>query len=137
MRDRSRTRPSQRALLPRDVTDPLLWRLAVDVLTAHQPGPQDRCVNLQCAGQVGPCPPARRAQQAMRAARAAAPQPPPLAHRALSREHAPRRPLRGPGRFVGWFTTSLAATTTHLRSRIPQRLPRRVPGAAMTAAHAA
>ncbi|RNH98127.1 hypothetical protein EEZ25_27940 [Micromonospora aurantiaca] len=132
MPDRSRIRPSHRALLPSDVTDPLLWRLAVDVLTAHQPGPGDQCANLQCADQVGPCSAARQAQRAMRAARRPRlPQPTP------SRERAPQRPVRNSGGFVGWFTAGLAATATHLRSRIPQRLPRRVPGATLTAAYAA
>ncbi|QOC94375.1 hypothetical protein [Micromonospora craniellae] len=115
-----RNRPSRQALLPRDVTDPLLWRLALDVLTAHPTGPDDRCVNLQCADHAGPCVPARRAHRAMRAARTT-PAPP------------PHRVTRVPERFIGWFT----ATATHLRSRIPQRLPDRIPGAANTAAHAA
>ncbi|MFG1802445.1 hypothetical protein ACGFI4_20095 [Micromonospora carbonacea] len=139
MSDRRRIRPSHRALLPSDVTDPLLWRLAVDVLTAHQPGPDDRCVNLQCADQgTGPCTAARQAQQAMRTARATAPQPPALRQPAVSsRERAPQRRVREAGGFVGWFTAGIAATATHLRSRIPQRLPRRVPGATLTTAHAA
>ncbi|WBB78572.1 hypothetical protein O7606_20440 [Micromonospora sp. WMMD882] len=139
MSDRSRIRPSHRALLPGDVTDPLLWRLAVDVLTAHQPGPDNRCVNLQCADQgPGPCTAARQAQRAMRAARAAAPQPAALPQPAVdSRERAPQRRARDVCGFVGWFTAGLAATAGHLRSRVPQRLPRRVPGAALTAAYAA
>ncbi|MEU7617271.1 hypothetical protein AB0B27_14425 [Micromonospora rifamycinica] len=136
MSDRHRNRPSYRALVPGDVTDRLLWRLAVDVLTAHQPGPDNRCVNLQCAAQgTGPCVAARQAQHAMRTARAAAPPPPPLPQPAVSsREHAPQRRARDVGGFVGWFTAGLAATATHLRSRIPHRLPQRVPGAALTAA---
>ncbi|WP_428962985.1 hypothetical protein [Micromonospora fluostatini] len=122
--------------MPRDVTDPLLWRLAVDVLTAHQTGPDSRCVNLQCADQgAGPCVAARHAQQAVRTARAAAPQPPGLPQPAAgSRERAPQRRPRDSGGFVGWFTAGLAVTATRLRSRSPQRLPRRVPGATLTAA---
>jgi hypothetical protein len=131
MSDWSRTRPSQRALVPSDVTDTLLWRLAVDVLTAHQLGPGDRCVNLQCADQVGPCMAARQAQHAMRAARTAVPR---LPQPATTWQRAPQRPVRDSGGFVGWFTAGLAATATHLRSRIPQRLPRRVPGATLAAA---
>ncbi|WP_433229878.1 hypothetical protein ACQP2H_30250 [Micromonospora sp. CA-248260] len=128
-----RSRPSRRALVPDDVTDRLLWRLAVDVLTAHQPGPDNRCVNLRCADQgTGPCVAARQAQHAMRTARAA-PSPPLPA--VTSRPQAPQR--RAASGFVGWFTAGLAATATHLRSRIPQRLPRRIPGATLTAAHAA
>ncbi|WFE59573.1 hypothetical protein [Micromonospora sp. WMMD712] len=133
MFDRSRSRPSQRALVPSDVTDPLLWRLAVDVLTAHQPGPDNRCANLQCANQVGPCPAARQAQQAMRAARTRMTKPP-LPQPAIAHAPGPQRPARDRGGFVGWFTTGLAATTTHLRARIPQRLPRRVPGATLAVA---
>ncbi|MEV0005652.1 hypothetical protein AB0H28_25675 [Micromonospora sp. NPDC050980] len=135
MSDRSRIRPSHRALLPSDVTDPLLWRLAVDVLTAHQPGPGDRCANLQCADQAGPCSAARQAQRAMGAARAA--QPTHLPQPAPTREPAPQRPVRDCGGFVGWFTAGVAATATRLRTRIPQRLPRRVPGATLITAYAA
>lgn len=136
MLERSRTRPSHRALVPDNVTDPLLWRLAVDVLTAHQPGPDGRCVNLQCADQVGPCRAARLAQRAMRLSRAAVPQPPRLPRPAADRRRAPQRPVRDSGGFVGWFTAGITATAAHLRSRIPQRLPRRVPGATLTAAYA-
>ncbi|WP_194820934.1 hypothetical protein [Micromonospora sp. S-DT3-3-22] len=137
MSDRSRNRPSHRALVPSDVTDRLLWRLAVDVLTAHQPGPDNRCVNLRCADQgTGPCLAARQAQHAMRAARGAASPPPPVPQPAVtSRPQAPQR--RGASGFVGWFTAGLAATATHLRSRVPHRLPRRIPGAALTASYAA
>lgn len=132
MSDRSRTRPSHRAVLPRDVTDPLLWRLAVDVLTAHQPRPGNRCVNLQCADQSGPCSAARQAQRAMRAARATPPpQPSPV------REPTPQRPAPESLGFVGWFANGLAAAATHLLPRVPHRLPRRVPGAALTTAYAA
>ncbi|MFG3645066.1 hypothetical protein ACGF3C_32810 [Micromonospora sp. NPDC047762] len=132
MSDRSRTRPSHLALLPRDVTDPLLWRLAVDVLTAHQPGPGNRCVNLQCADQSGPCSAARQAQRAMCAARAAPPSQP-----APGGEPTPQPPARDALGFVGWFTNGLAAAATHLLPRVPHRLPRRVPGAALTAVCAA
>ncbi|MEU7923233.1 hypothetical protein AB0B47_31895 [Micromonospora zamorensis] len=132
MSDRSRTRPSHSALVPRDVTDPLLWRLAVDVLTAHQPGPGNRCANLQCADQAGPCSAARQAQRAMRAARATPPPQP-----APAREPTPQRPDRDSLGFVGWFANGLAAAATQLLPRVPQRLPRRVPGATLTAASAA
>ncbi|WP_433688009.1 hypothetical protein ACQP0I_04110 [Micromonospora carbonacea] len=135
MFDRSRSRPSQRALVPSDVTDPLLWRLAVDVLTAHQPGPDNRCVNLQCSDQgTGPCGAARLAQRAMRAARTQVAKPQALPKSAIVHAPGPQGPVRDRSGFVGWFTTGLAATTTRLRSRIPQRLPRRVPGATLAAA---
>lgn len=135
MSDRSQIRPSHRALVPSDVTDPLLWRLAVDVLTAHQPGPGNRCANLQCADQSGPCSAARQAQRAMRAARAA--QSPHLPQPAPTPESAPQRRAGDSGGFVGWFTAGIAATAMRLRTRIPQRLPRRVPGATLTAVYAA
>ncbi|MEU5554279.1 hypothetical protein ABZ738_31360 [Micromonospora sp. NPDC047793] len=132
MSDPTAPRPSDRALLPSNVTDPLLWRLAVDVATAHQLGPDDRCVNLQCADQSGPCRAARMAQRAMRSSRTPNPRPQRLPHAAV-RERTPQRPVRDCGGFVGWFTARVTATTTHLR----QRLPRRVPGATLTAAYAA
>ncbi|MEV6377655.1 hypothetical protein [Micromonospora musae] len=135
MSGHSRTRPSDRAIVPSDVTDSLLWRLAVDVLTAHQPGPGDRCVNLQCADQAGPCAAARQAQRAMRAARGV--QPPHLPHPVPTCEAASQRPYRDSGGFVGWFTAGIATTAKHLRARIPQRLPQRVPGATLTAAYVA
>ncbi|MFY1674017.1 hypothetical protein ACN27G_29370 [Plantactinospora sp. WMMB334] len=137
MSDPTEPRASERALLPRDVTDPLLWRLAVDVATAHQLGPDDRCVNLQCAGQSGPCVAARMAQRAMRFSRRPKPQPRPLPQATDAWERTPQRPVRDSGGFVGWFTARITATATHLRVRMPQRLPRRIPGATLTAAYAA
>jgi hypothetical protein len=135
MSHHSHIRPSQRTLLPSDVTDPLLWRLATDVLTAHQPGPDDRCVNLQCTGQrPGPCRAARQAQQAMRTARAAAPQPPTPPQPALSSREAQQR-MRNRSGFVGWFTTG--PTATHPGPQAPQRLPPRAPGATPTIPNAA
>lgn len=94
--------------VPADVTDVLLWRLAVDVAAAHQPDPHDpnRCVHLRCKGEVYPCPPALDAD---------------LAHRAATRPTDRGGPVRGPGwiargrarvvepvaaaasRFTGWF----------------------------------
>lgn len=65
----SRTRPSQLAETPDDVTDPLLWRLALDVADAHQPGADGRCTNTLCAGENGPCNASRYVQRAMRSAR--------------------------------------------------------------------
>jgi hypothetical protein len=54
--------------------DILLWRLAVDVAAAHQPGPDGRCGSLLCTGQpTYPCPPAAAAQRAAQAAHRAAP----------------------------------------------------------------
>lgn len=129
MSDR-RFRPSQRALVPDDVTDPLLWRLAVDVITAHQLGPNNRCVNPQCSSQVGPCMAARLAQRAMRVARAKVPEPRHLTSRTATDAGTRANQDRDRNGFVGWFTS----TAAHLRWRIPQRLPRRIPGAALAAA---
>ncbi|MEU4555728.1 hypothetical protein AB0F55_27270 [Micromonospora violae] len=129
MSDRVRTRPSYRALLPRDVTDPLLWRLAVDVLSAHQPGPGNRCANLRCADQAGPCSAARQAQRAMRAARAARPPQP-----APTGEPTRQRPARERGGFVGWFTAGIAESTVHPSTRVPQRPSGRVPATTLIAA---
>lgn len=137
MFDPTEPRPSERALLPRDVTDPLLWRLAVDVATAHQLGPDDRCINLQCADQSGACVAARMAQRAMRLSRRPEPRPRPLPQAAPVGERTPQQPVRDSGGFVGWFTARIIATASGLRLRIPQRLPRRVPGATLTAAYAA
>lgn len=132
MSDSSEPRPSELALLPRDVTDRLLWRLAVDVATAHQFGSDNRCVNLQCVNQSGPCVAARLAQRAMRLSRTPLPQPQRLPQPAAPRR-SPQRPGRDSGGFVGWFTARITATAAHLRERMPQRLPRRVPGATLTA----
>ncbi|MEW2382398.1 hypothetical protein AB0873_09955 [Micromonospora sp. NPDC047707] len=41
-----RERLSTQAVLPDDVTDPLLWRLAFDVASAHQPDERGDCRNL-------------------------------------------------------------------------------------------
>jgi hypothetical protein len=54
---------------PADVTDPVLWRLAVDVAAHHQPGPNRACAHPFCAGAPWPCHPyrlARRAEQLSR-----------------------------------------------------------------------
>ncbi|WJK33144.1 hypothetical protein [Solwaraspora sp. WMMA2065] len=134
MSDRSRSRPSHRARVPGDVTDPLLWRLAVDVLTAHQPGPDGRCL-MRCPDHTdGLCPAARQARRAMRVARA--PMVQPVARPDATRDTS-RHPARAAGRFTGWFTAGLAATATHLRSRLPHPLPRRVPGATLANVYAA
>jgi len=75
MRD-PRSHPSTRLPVPADVADILLWRLAVDVAAAHQPGPDGRCSSLLCAGRpTYPCPPAAAAQRATHAAL----RPPPTA----------------------------------------------------------
>jgi hypothetical protein len=54
---------------PDDVTEPMLWALAVAVASAHRPDIDGRCTNLQCHGQQTPCQPARTAHHAGRLAR--------------------------------------------------------------------
>lgn len=68
MRDPS-PHPSARPPVPDSVGDLLLWRLAVDVAAAHQPGPDGRCTSLLCADHASyPCPAATAAQRAALAA---------------------------------------------------------------------
>ncbi|MGC9668484.1 hypothetical protein ACNTMW_18250 [Planosporangium sp. 12N6] len=114
--------PSDHAVRPADVTDPLLWALAVDVTAAHQPDPDGACGNPQCRGLRGPCHALRAAQRAAALARrprtdlapsATAPPAGP-AVRALVDQPVPRRHGRtvraraavptAPDRFTGWFT---------------------------------
>ncbi|MGI5521236.1 hypothetical protein ACQEUX_09785 [Micromonospora sp. CA-259024] len=69
MSDDTSNRPSRNAERPHDVTDPLLWQLAVDVLSAHEPDDEGHCRNLQCAGQAWPCAARTSAEQSLRLAR--------------------------------------------------------------------
>ncbi|MGC4820602.1 hypothetical protein [Micromonospora sp. DT63] len=69
MSDDTSNRPSRHAERPHDVTDPLLWQLAVDVLSAHEPDEEGHCRNLQCAGQSWPCSARAGAEQSLRLAR--------------------------------------------------------------------
>ena len=135
MADRPRHRLSEQATPPRDVTDVLLWRLALDVAAAHQPDEHGNCRDLRCAGQRGTCQAARLARRAMSVARTPVrPAPAPRAGReiAVGRAAAPEPTRTRGGGFVGWFTT----TTTKVRNRwtAPATLlPRRIPGAALAA----
>ncbi len=72
MSDTSHDRSDHRANRPEEVTDPLLWGLALDVADAHQPdaGGTD-CVNLLCAGHGWPCAAWQTAQRALEVARTA------------------------------------------------------------------
>ncbi|MGQ5264582.1 hypothetical protein ACTWLT_27905 [Micromonospora sp. ZYX-F-536] len=72
MSDDTSNRPSRRAQRPADVTDPLLWQLAMDVLSAHEPDEDGACRNLLCAGQTWPCAARGSAEQSLRLARGAA-----------------------------------------------------------------
>ncbi|MEU4474517.1 hypothetical protein [Micromonospora sp. NPDC023888] len=69
MSDDTSHRPSRNAERPHDVTDPLLWQLAIDVLSAHEPDDEGHCRNLQCAGQSWPCAARNGAEQSIRLAR--------------------------------------------------------------------
>jgi hypothetical protein len=81
-------RPSDTCTFPDDVTDRLLYTLAVDVAAAHQPGPDGTCGNPQCRHQSCPCEPLRNAYRAATAAR-----------RQPVREHPiPHQPARGRAR---------------------------------------
>ncbi|MFB9238175.1 hypothetical protein ACFFWC_21905 [Plantactinospora siamensis] len=136
-------RPSDRTAVPDDVTDRLLWALAIDVAAAHQPGPGGACTNLQCRGQDGPCwalRTARLAEQQARSAPAplASPPPPPSprpAGVARGRAAVPA-PLR---RFTGWFTPARAQTPLMRPAPVPDAVPpesrfyRRPPVAALAA----
>lgn len=96
MSDTTHQRPSDGAVPPEDVTDPLLWRVAYDVAKAHEPDETGRCRNLLCAGAAAPCPPLANARRAMGLARDAGPATPssaPLPHPA-----APAGPQRTPAR---------------------------------------
>ncbi|SIM63895.1 hypothetical protein [Micromonospora cremea] len=75
MSDDTSNRPSRREQRPGDVTDPLLWQLAIDVLSAHEPDEDGACHNLLCAGQPWPCAARRSAEQSLRLARGAADTP--------------------------------------------------------------
>ncbi|MCL7460490.1 hypothetical protein AB0J85_19200 [Micromonospora echinofusca] len=74
-------RSDRQADRPAEVTDPLLWKLALDVADAHEPDGDGGCRNLLCAGQAWPCPAWNNAQRALRMARTDSGQPSPYAAR--------------------------------------------------------
>ncbi|MEV4201292.1 hypothetical protein [Micromonospora globbae] len=57
---------------PDGVTDPLLWKLALEVADAHEPDGEGGCRNLLCAGEPWPCTAWNNAQRALRAAQSEA-----------------------------------------------------------------
>lgn len=119
-----RERLSKLAVMPDDVTDPLLWRLALDVIGAHQPDNRGNCRNLQCAGQRGTCDAARNARRAMDLARPARPATTPATTRRAYGNAAVVAPLSSA--FRGWFTTTPArplASPLRLWSPGPASLP--------------
>ncbi|MFD6757171.1 MULTISPECIES: hypothetical protein [Micromonospora] len=65
MSDNAGNRPSHTYDRPEEVTDPLLWRLALDVAEAHAPAEDGGCEHLLCAGQDWPCGPWEQAQRAL------------------------------------------------------------------------
>ncbi|AEB45578.1 MULTISPECIES: hypothetical protein [Micromonospora] len=65
MSDNAGNRPSHTYDRPEEVTDPLLWRLALDVAEAHAPAEDGGCAHLLCAGQDWPCGPWEQAQRAL------------------------------------------------------------------------
>jgi hypothetical protein len=112
----TRSRPSDTAVPPDDVTDVLLWRAAIDVVAAHPTDPVGRCMNLLCTGQPGACAVAPLAQRALQVARTAAPprQTPPTGGSAARsgavrpvgslRTAVGRAAVTYRQRFTGWFT---------------------------------
>ena len=83
-------RPSDTCTFPDDVTDRLLYALAVDVAATHQPGPDGTCGNSQCRHQPGPCEPLRNAYRAATAAR----------RQPARVQPTPHQPARGRARVV-------------------------------------
>ncbi|MEH0934819.1 hypothetical protein [Micromonospora psammae] len=65
MSETDRPQPRDAGIAPAGVTDPLLWRLAVDVVDAHQPDATGRCDNLLCGHQEWPCDAARNGRRAL------------------------------------------------------------------------
>lgn len=69
MSDTSLDRSDHQADRPEEVTDPLLWKLALEVADAHEPDDDGGCRNLLCAGQPWPCHAWNNAQHALSVAR--------------------------------------------------------------------
>ncbi|MEU5726486.1 MULTISPECIES: hypothetical protein [unclassified Micromonospora] len=69
MPETNRVRPSHDAVLPDDVIDTLLWRVAYDVAAAHQPDATGACASPLCVDQGVPCAPLVYARRAMLVAR--------------------------------------------------------------------
>ncbi|MEV5692232.1 hypothetical protein [Micromonospora globbae] len=100
----TRERLSALAVLPDDVTDPLLWRLAFDVASAHQPDQYGNCRNLQCSDQRGMCVARRTARHAITLARRPSPV---VARPALTPDRSRAvGSVQASSRFRGWFAPS-------------------------------
>ncbi|WP_244295584.1 hypothetical protein [Micromonospora orduensis] len=118
-----RERLSALAVVPDDLTDPLLWRLALDVAAAHQPNERGDCRNLQCAGQRDKCAAACDARRAMTLAR----RPRPVVARqtpmALRDHRRAVADVGAPTSFRGWFTPMNCRTATKGRGRLAASQP--------------
>ncbi|WP_435204962.1 hypothetical protein [Micromonospora sp. bgisy143] len=125
LEDRS-WRPSDRIAVPDDVTDRLLWALAVDVTAAHQPGPDSACTNLQCRGQHGPCWALRTAgraeQHARRATTLALPPARPSPRRVAAARGRASVPAP-PRRFTGWFAPAHPPAPLMPPAPVPDAVP--------------
>ncbi|WP_240741972.1 hypothetical protein [Micromonospora zingiberis] len=77
MSENAGNRPSHTSDRPEQVTDPLLWRLALDVADAHAPAEDGGCAHLLCAGQDWPCAPWQQAQRALNLAQGGSADAPP------------------------------------------------------------
>ncbi|BCJ62801.1 hypothetical protein [Micromonospora endophytica] len=88
-------RPSHVTDRPDEVTDPLLWRLALDVADAHAPAEEGGCVHLICAGAQWPCGPWEQAQRALNLAQGGP----------ADETNAPQGPQRG-----GWAAATALPT---------------------------
>ncbi|SCL44148.1 hypothetical protein GA0070606_0160 [Micromonospora citrea] len=75
MSDATTDRSDRQDDRPDEVTDPLLWKLALGVADAHEPDGDGGCRNLLCAGQAWPCPAWNNAQLALRMARTGSTRP--------------------------------------------------------------
>jgi hypothetical protein len=113
--------------VPDDVTDILLWRLAVDVAANHQPDRFGRCANLRCTAQAYPCQPAQDAARALCASRNTTPPRPPARGRARV---AAARPASN--EVSDWFQPNATPGASPAAQRWP--LPRRQPMNALRAA---
>lgn len=111
------------AHVPENVTDVLLWRMAVRVAADHQRDPHrpGRCANLRCAHEAYPCPPLRDAHRAQVVA-SRAPQFAPGRARVPAIAAAAQK-------FTGWFRPTRPTPT--VTPPAPTPLPHRQPMAAL------
>ncbi|RIV41507.1 hypothetical protein [Micromonospora radicis] len=94
-------RPSHTTDRPAEVTDPLLWRLGLDVADAHAPAEDGGCAHPICAGQDWPCGPWQQAQRAL----------------ALAQGGAPEEATSAAGQHDGWSTPAALPSWAAQQSR--------------------